>query len=82
MRNIDDMIIITKTVVHVKKGCESMHYTLFEELKKYYAAHPEKLDSLTREEFENVVSCEKEENEYGSYDGVIDFGSDRRALCV
>lgn len=43
-----------------------MNYPLFEQLKMFYAKHPDLLDSLTRAEFENLVSCEKEENEYGS----------------
>lgn len=37
-----------------------MNYPLFEQLKMFYAKHPDLLDSLTREEFENLVSCEKE----------------------
>lgn len=33
-----------------------MNYPLFEQLKMFYAKHPDLLDSLTREEFENLVS--------------------------
>ena len=59
-----------------------MQYPLFQELKKFYAEHPEKLDSLTRKEFENMVSCEKEENEYGSYGRIIHYGSDCGTVYV
>lgn len=76
------MIIITKTVARVKKGCGYMHYPLFEELKKLYVAHPEKLDSLTREEFENMVSCEKEAKNYDNYFRFIYCSSNRSTLHV
>ena len=59
-----------------------MQYPLFQELKRFYAEHPEKLDSLTRKEFENIVSCEKEEYEYGSNRGFINYGSNRGTVCI
>lgn len=59
-----------------------MHYPMFEELKRFYAHHPEKLDSLTREEFENMVSYEKEDKNYDSYVRAIYRSSNCRALSV
>ena len=59
-----------------------MQYPLFQELKKFYAEHPEKLDSLTRKEFENIVSCEKEESAYGSYGRFVNYGNNCGTVCV
>lgn len=77
---IGDILIITKKIAHVKKGCGHLQYPLFDELKRGYASQPEKLDSLTREEFENVISCKKEEKNNGNYFGVIYHGSNGGTL--
>ena len=70
-----DMIIITKTVKSVKKGDIFMNSQLFEQLKKYYEMYPEKLDSLTKEDFETIISNKKGENNYDNYFEFIYYSS-------